>query len=347
MNLIYISKFDPINELDIEILESYQGKYDNFVVVPLNLLTGSEIIEDYSKRIEMLQLIKDKYKLNIDIFADLSLDKDDISEVFDSLEKKYGESDFLLTGFNNILFKPYLNDLEFFQGIVRKSGDNFNAIAESDGYETELSEVSILKFGTISVPKEIYDYIIENKLYFVNKLFKMVDLERFKHSVSVANLCYQVAINNKIDKYKAFIAGLLHDCGKDLPSDMEIAIMHRYFIKDCLLPQYCYHQFTGSFLIQKEFDINDDEIINAIKYHCTGRKNMSDMEKIVYSCDKIDPYRGYDSEFMIKAVNKNITKGFILVLSENYKFLTSKSKNINNYYSEECFKFYLGDLSNE
>lgn len=349
MKLVYLANFDPINNRDIEILTKYSQKYEQLIIVPINNLSGFESIADISNRIEMLEIVRNEFNLNYIIEK---LDDEDTFDIIKSLlflRDKYGEIEVLLTGNNNIFFKPHLNEFEFHQGILGLNKENKIFLVEPlIELKTELGEVNILKFGTIDVPKCVYDYIIDNKLYFVAKLFKMLDLERFKHSVSVANLCYTIAetntYNDPHEVNKAFIAGLLHDCGKDIPNELTNSLMHRYFIQDCSLLSYCYHQFIGSFLLTKEFGIEDKDIILAVKYHCTGRKNMTFLEKIVYSADKIDPFRGYDSKKMIKACHDDINKGFLMVLRENYNYLVSKGSDTSNHYSEECFKFYLGDI---
>ena len=104
---------------------------------------------------------------------------------------------------------------------------------------------------------------------------------------------------------------------------------------------FAYHQFLGEKIAKEEFMVVDEEILGAIKYHTTGKKEMNWLEKLIYAVDKIDPTRGYDSSEMIKAMEEDVEKGFIVVLKANIEFLTKKHSDINNVLTEECFNYYL------
>jgi nicotinate-nucleotide adenylyltransferase len=347
MTLVYISFFDPINKREVALLKEYAKTYDKVVLLPLDEIGGRNIVGSDKDRINILHEVINEYKLNV-IVDDFDVVDDDDTFVFllKYISNKYGSDGvkILLTGINNIAFKPLLGPYEFHQGVFDFTLNplSFSMFTPIVSIEDHSSNVNIDKFGTINVPKSAYDYIISKKIYFVQKLYSMEDLERFKHSISVANLCYNIALGNHMDEDKAFIAGLLHDCGKDVEQMVTNELMHRYFIDDCVLLPFAYHQFVGSFLAEREFGIKDSDILNAIRYHCTGRSDMSKLEKIIYASDKTDPLRGYDSEKFIADCEKDIDSGFIEVLKDNYKYLVDKKSDYSNKYSTACFKFYLG-----
>ena len=192
------------------------------------------------------------------------------------------------------------------------------------------------------IPNYLHELIIKDGSYYKKKLRKMLNINRYRHSTSVAKVAVAIAKANKFDVNKAFLAALLHDCAKDIRKDIEEEMMSNYFSKYLNEKELVYHQFIGSILVQKEFSIYDYDIIEAIKWHTTGNENMSTLAKIVYCADKIDPGRGYNSRFMIKACMEDIDKGFELVLLENYKFLMNK-KDFNLESSEltkKCLKYY-------
>ncbi len=171
-----------------------------------------------------------------------------------------------------------------------------------------------------------------------------IDEDRFEHVKSVANLSYQIAIKNNIENpLKYYFAGLVHDIAKNMDKNTEV--INKYLTEEeKKFPKYCLHQFLAPHIVKEVFSIDDKEILDAIKYHCSGKANMSTMAKVVYAADKIDPLRGYDSKYMIDAMYENIDTGFLLVLEENRKFIKSKGKDSDlNNLSEECFKYYLGD----
>ncbi len=172
---------------------------------------------------------------------------------------------------------------------------------------------------------------------------KHLDKDRFEHVKSVALLCYKIAKSNKLDNpLRYYFAGLIHDIAKNM--DKSSDVINKYLNGyEKSFPRYCLHQFLAPYITKEEFSFNDEEILDSIKYHCSGKANMSDMAKIVYAADKIDPLRGYDSKDMIEAMLKDFKSGFIFVLKENKKFIESKGKEDDfNILSNECFKYYLG-----
>lgn len=174
------------------------------------------------------------------------------------------------------------------------------------------------------------------------------DEKRLNHSLSVANLCYEVALANKLtNPLKYYLAGVIHDIGKNYDKAKSIDIIDTYYHSYLYFPRYSFHQFVGEYLVMNKLCIYDQEILEAVRYHCTGAKNMSPMSKIVYACDKIDPLRGFDSSELIKAMMDDYVTGFITVLEANRDFLMSKAKSkeeinaIQNELSKECFEYYL------
>lgn len=176
----------------------------------------------------------------------------------------------------------------------------------------------------------------------LNIISSFLDEKRYKHCLSVGTLAYKIAISNNLkDPIKYYFAGIVHDIGKNLDNNSEY--INKYLSeKEKKYPKYMYHQFLGYYLVKEIFSLDDEYILNAIKYHCSGRKNMSAIEKIIYSSDKIDPLRGYDSSYMIEAMLNNFETGFILVLGENKKFINNKKlKYSDNELTEECYEYYL------
>ena len=119
--------------------------------------------------------------------------------------------------------------------------------------------------------------------------------------------------------------------------------MAHYYPEYIDMPEFSYHQFVGAYIAKEEFGINDSYILNAIKYHATGRKHMTNLEKIIFASDKIEPTRPYDSSKLIEAMKNNYETGFIEVLKHNRDFLLDQGKNISNPLTDECLEYYLKD----
>ena len=168
---------------------------------------------------------------------------------------------------------------------------------------------------------------------------------RVAHSISVAQLSFDIALLNNLDNPEHYlVAGLLHDLAKGLDTNTLKTYMMRYFNEYLDLPSYTYHQFISVYLTQKYFNIHNEDLLDAIKFHCTGKPNMNSIGKIVYSADKADPLRGYDSSKMINLLKNDYNEGFVYTLNENRIFLLNKlykGESTNNRLSEECFAYYL------
>lgn len=211
-----------------------------------------------------------------------------------------------------------------------------------DNVADDVSSTSIRMLHNIQTKKAVLDYIAKNNLYYMEILHSYLKDKRLAHSVSVASLAYDLAENNNYSPTKAYLAGLLHDIGKEVGKEKEDYYMDKYFpLEKTKIGRWCYHQFIGSYIVEHDFKIEDEEILEAIRYHATGKENMSTLAKIIYSADKIDPLRGYDSSSLINECHKNINKGFLRVLKENIEFFKEKNIDYENYYTSICLNYYL------
>ena len=201
------------------------------------------------------------------------------------------------------------------------------------------SDVRALK--SLAIPDSVLNYIEENNLYFINKIRGYIKESRFNHSMSVAHLACRLAKKHGLDYQKAYIAGALHDIAKGINNDDSLDMMKQYYSEFLDIGAYAYHQFLGEMLARKDFLMQDEEILAAIKYHTTGRAKMCWLEKLIYAADKIEPTRPFDSSDLIRAMEEDIDGGFLTVLKANYDYLKEHKKSIDNRLSDECFKYYL------
>ena len=117
---------------------------------------------------------------------------------------------------------------------------------------------------------------------------------RYTHSLGVTETAIKMADIFGADREKAEIAALLHDCAKQIPHNEQLRLCIEYNIpldevkkKELGL----LHAELGAYLAQHEFGVTDPEILDAIRYHTLGRENMTDLEKILYLSDIIEPNR--------------------------------------------------------
>ena len=126
------------------------------------------------------------------------------------------------------------------------------------------------------------------------KLEKHLDAKRYEHTLGVAYTASALAMCNQADMDKALIAGLLHDCAKFMGNEKKISICKKEHIPITRIEEqnpFLLHAKVGRFLAKKQFHIHDEDILNAILFHNTGRPKMSVLEKIIYIADYIEPGR--------------------------------------------------------
>lgn len=218
--------------------------------------------------------------------------------------------------------------------------ERFNVLV-IEGENIDVSSTDIRHLKDANAPKSVLKYILDNDLYFAHIVKERFSEHRYLHSCSVALLAYEIAQANNMNYSDAFIAGILHDIAKEIKKEDAVQFMQNKEKDNALLPKFTHHQFVGAYIAQEEFGITNQNILNAIKYHATGRDNMSELEKIIYASDKIDPLRGFDSEELINACCQNIDIGFMKVLQANKEYLLGKHLDIENPLTKACLDYYL------
>jgi nicotinate-nucleotide adenylyltransferase len=156
---------------------------------------------------------------------------------------------------------------------------------------------------------------------------------RFIHSLNVAKSARELAGIYGYDEDKAYTAGLIHDCCKDTPAGLQLSYMleNGMALTDTeISTAKLYHAMCGSMFIQKEFGIDDEEIINAVRYHTTGRKNMTLLEKIVFIADFISEERDYNGvDIMREKAKRSLDEAIVEGLSFTIKDLIDAGRVVH------------------
>lgn len=156
---------------------------------------------------------------------------------------------------------------------------------------------------------------------------------RFIHSLNVAKSARELAGIYGYDEDKAYTAGLIHDCCKDTPAGLQLSYMleNGMALTDTeISTAKLYHAMCGSMFIQKEFGIDDEEIINAVRYHTTGRKDMTLLEKIVFIADFISEERDYNGvDVMREKARRSLDEAIVEGLSFTIKDLIDAGRVVH------------------
>ena len=161
------------------------------------------------------------------------------------------------------------------------------------------------------------------------KLKEMLGEERLKHSVNTSKIARKLAIKYDYDADKAEVAGLLHDCAKDLDYKTLEKMVLEYNIKLDEIVQKIpklLHPLVGVVIAKKEFNIQDPVILKAIKTHSTGAAQMSLLDKIIYLSDKIEPLRNMNGvEEVRKMAEIDLDRAALMALDKGLLYLISKN----------------------
>ena len=118
--------------------------------------------------------------------------------------------------------------------------------------------------------------------------------KRYRHTMGVVETSAKLAERYGANTDKAYIAALFHDACKNLDIDEMNSLVEKYGIGEVYIdkPQLAHSKLAAA-IIQDQFGVDDEDIINAISYHTTGRAEMSLLEKIIYVSDAVEPNRSY------------------------------------------------------
>lgn len=125
-------------------------------------------------------------------------------------------------------------------------------------------------------------------------LEKQLEPKRYEHTLGVAYTAASLAMCYHVDVEKAYLAGLLHDCAKCIENDKKMALCRKYevILTDTEIENpFLIHAKLGSVLAKEKYGISDEEVLNAIACHTTGKEKMSLLEKIIFCADYVEPGR--------------------------------------------------------
>lgn len=189
--------------------------------------------------------------------------------------------------------------------------------------------------------EKVSDYIDRKNLYSYAQA-EALALEkesRREHSYRVALLACARARSLRIPEEKALLASMLHDCGKYvLP---ESPLLAGAEIPGGV-PEPVLHQYIGALLAERKFGVTDEDVLNAIRYHTSGRANMSELEKLVFLSDMLEAGRSYEGvEGLRRLFWKDINLCLREALREQIIYLRSTGKPIFEL-TEEAYQWILG-----
>ena len=170
---------------------------------------------------------------------------------------------------------------------------------------------------------------------------KLQSAKRFKHSLGVKDVAYDLALIYGYDTMKASIAAILHDCAKHLSDDELIGQCNIYNLpvsKYEMQSKFLLHAKVGALYARKLYGVEDEDILDAITYHTTGRPSMTLLEKIIFTADYIEPNRRPIPRLntIRKEAYFNLDQAVYMILENTLDYL----KTTNNVIDEMTIKAY-------
>jgi|SRR5690606_17052843 len=154
---------------------------------------------------------------------------------------------------------------------------------------------------------------------------------RYEHTVRVIETSLQLADYYEVDKEKTELAAIFHDYAKYRDKEE----MKKWIIKEKLphdLLEYhpeLWHGPVGAVLVKHEVGIKDEEILSAIRWHTTGKRNMSLLEKVIYIADYIEPGRAFPGvDEVRKMVYENLDNACWMAAKNTIGFLLGRNQSV-------------------
>ena len=169
--------------------------------------------------------------------------------------------------------------------------------------------------------------------YILNVIRENLTESRFKHSINVEKEAVKLGKIYGADLKSCSIAGIAHDCVKCISDDKLLKMAQKYNIHvddiQNASPQLL-HGPVGAAFCKDVFEIYDEDILNAITYHTTGRAGMSLLEKIVYIGDLIEESREFEGiEDIRREVLVHLDKAILMSCNCTIKFVIQKNALIH------------------
>ncbi len=160
---------------------------------------------------------------------------------------------------------------------------------------------------------------------------KQLTEHRYQHTLGVMETAVTLARKYGANEKKAELAAIFHDYAKFRDkTEMKSIIIKQKMDKELL--EYngeLWHAPVGAFLAEKEAGITDSEVLDAIRYHTSGRPNMTTLEKIIYLADYIEPGRHFPGvEEVRELANHDLNQALIQAVKNTIVFLLKKNQRI-------------------
>lgn len=165
----------------------------------------------------------------------------------------------------------------------------------------------------------------------MDKISQQMSEKRFQHVLRVEKKALELAEKYHVDKEEASIAALTHDYAKERSDDEMIDLIESHDFSNDLLDygNAIWHGVLGAYLVEKELDITNPEILDAIRLHTTGAKEMTDLAKVIYVADYIEDGRDFPGVIEAReCANRDLDEAVAYETYHTLNYLLKSKKKI-------------------
>jgi len=151
---------------------------------------------------------------------------------------------------------------------------------------------------------------------------------RYKHTIGVAETAVELAALYRADCSKAETAALLHDIAREA-GDTELLKLCRErnievdeIEKDTV---GLLHGKVAASIAHERFGVSDEEVLNAIRFHTTGRRYMTLLDKIIFIADMVEPGRNFPGvEELRQLTIKDLDRAVVAGIDSTIRFVIER-----------------------
>ncbi|MBQ3281799.1 MAG: bis(5'-nucleosyl)-tetraphosphatase (symmetrical) YqeK [Eubacterium sp.] len=151
------------------------------------------------------------------------------------------------------------------------------------------------------------------------------------HTYGVRDTSMRLARKYGADPEKARACSLYHDMFRRATDEHIDECIEKYGLD----PKYRHdpdlaHSKIAAIYMKNEMGIDDEDMLNAVAYHTTGRAGMSILEKVIFLADAIEPARDYPSVgYLRELAEEDLDEACLALLERSEDYLRLKGREMD------------------
>jgi nicotinate-nucleotide adenylyltransferase len=215
---------------------------------------------------------------------------------------------------------------------------------------SDIRELLRRRGGRELLTEDVYAYIVRKRLYGTKvnfdwlreKSYAMLKPSRIPHVRGCEEEAVRLARRWGADEEAAAEAAILHDCTKKAKREEQLALCEKYgVVPDAIeaASEKLMHAKTGAAIAETEFGCAS-EVVDAIRWHTTGRAEMSLLEQVIYMADYIEPNRDFEGVEPLRALAyEDLDKAMLLGLEMSLEDIAEQGNTVHENTLAACAYF--------